>query len=309
MPLHDNKRARLLPNATLEALDNDLLIRCASYLDVEGLVQLGRTSSRFGIPQAGERRSLVNEAAHRRFVQGATDEERRRLPKYEDESDIGLYRALEQLRKPLCFDELVGGGFDPQEHPASVTCTGRSRWSTAMSGHVMRGGRHFAEFAITSDKSIRHIVQLGVIRPVSLTNNIDLEDDWKWRVNPACVSSKNKPVVAEKLRSQRTATWGDSTVHCCTYSSSHGHRDCTDWHNDRGFSYWQGSEPLQGNGRVGLLLDLDEGTLSVFKFGSNLGVMKEGLGGEYRWFVAVSSPCTISISRVLGPGGYSWLVD
>ena len=50
MPLHDNKRARLLPNATLEALDNDLLIRCASYLDVEGLVQLGRV----GVQKANE---------------------------------------------------------------------------------------------------------------------------------------------------------------------------------------------------------------------------------------------------------------
>ena len=62
-PTHDDKRARFL-----DALDNDLLIRCASYLDADGLVQLGRTSSSFGrIPQAGEGRSLVNEAAHQRF--------------------------------------------------------------------------------------------------------------------------------------------------------------------------------------------------------------------------------------------------
>ena len=152
MQPRDNKRARLLPSATLDTLDNDLLIRCASYLDADGLAQLGRTSARFGIPQAGQQRSLANEAAHQRFRQSATDEERRCLPKYGDESDIGLYRALESLRQPLCFDELVGNGFSPQENPASVTYTGRGDWSTAMSGHAMRGGRHFVEFTITNDE-------------------------------------------------------------------------------------------------------------------------------------------------------------
>ena len=99
MQPRDNKRARLLQSATLDALDGDLLIRCASYLAPDGLAQLGRTSARFGIPQAGQQRSLVNEAAaHQQFRQSATDEERSRLPKYDDESDVGFYRALEQLR-------------------------------------------------------------------------------------------------------------------------------------------------------------------------------------------------------------------
>ena len=110
-PTHDFKRARLLPSATLDALDNNILVYCASYLDVYELVQLGRTSTRFGIPQAGQGRSLVNEAAHQQFRQCATDEERSRLPKYGDESDVGLYRALKLLRQPLCFDELAGNGF------------------------------------------------------------------------------------------------------------------------------------------------------------------------------------------------------
>ena len=120
-PPRDNKRARSLPSAALDVLGNDLLVRCASYLDADGLAQLGRTSARFRIPQAGQQRSLANEAARQRFRQGATDEERSRLPKYVVESDVGLLRALEQLRQPLCFDELAGYGFSPQEHPASVT--------------------------------------------------------------------------------------------------------------------------------------------------------------------------------------------
>ena len=104
----------------LVALDNDTLIRCASYLNVDGLAQLGRTSAGFGIPQPqhSQQRSLVNEAARQQFRQSATNKERGRLPKYDDDSDIGLYRALEQLRRPLCFDELAGLGFSPQENPS-----------------------------------------------------------------------------------------------------------------------------------------------------------------------------------------------
>ena len=82
MQPRDNKRARLLPSATLGTLDDDLLIRCASYLDADGLAQLGRTSVRFGIPQAGQQISLVNETAHQRFRLSATDEEMSCLPKH-----------------------------------------------------------------------------------------------------------------------------------------------------------------------------------------------------------------------------------
>jgi len=171
-------------NAALDALGNDLLIRCASYLDADGLAQLGRTSARFGIPQDGQQRSLVNEASNHQFRQSATEDERSRLPKYGDESDIGLYRALGLLRQPLRFDELVGNGFGPQERPASVTHTGRDSWSTAMSGHVMRGGRHSVEYTITNDG---RDVCLGVIRPVSLTNGIDLRGEWVGQVNPVGV--------------------------------------------------------------------------------------------------------------------------
>ena len=300
MQTRDNKRARLLPRATLETLDNNLLIQCASYLDADGLAQLGRTSARFGTPQAGLQlqRSLANEAAHQRFRQSATDEERGSLPKYDGESDVGLYRALELLRQPLRFDELVGNGFSPQEHPARVTgSTLHVVNSTAMSGHVMRGGRHFTEFTITINEELPFVC-LGVIRPVSLTDGIDVGYDWAEEVNPMFVATHYQPAVSEKLRSQRTARWGDSNVHCCTYFCDNGQCDWTDWSIRETFPEWQGHEGLGESGKIGLLLDLDEGTLSVFKNGRRLGVMKDGLEGEYCWFVIVSlTDSTISMSK------------
>ncbi|EJK66423.1 hypothetical protein THAOC_12665 [Thalassiosira oceanica] len=292
----DNKRAKLSPSATIDALDNDLLFRFASYLDADGLAQLGRTSARFGIPQAGQQISLANEAARQRFRESATDEEGSRLPKYDNESDVGLLRALEQLRQPLCFDELVGRRFGPQEHPARVTYTGCNYfYSTALSGHVMRGGRSFVEFEIKGERS--SYISLGVIRPVSLTDGIDLEADWRGIVDPVFASSSYKPTVAEKLRSQRTARWGESNVHCCAYYSSSGHCLWTDWDTEEDDEEWQGQERLGRSGTIGLLLDLDEGTLSVFRNGRRLGAMKGGLGGEYCWFMTVGIPCTISMSK------------
>ena len=62
-PRDRNKRAKSLPGATLGNLDDNLLITCASYLDADGLAQLGRASTRFGIPQSGRRRSLANKVA------------------------------------------------------------------------------------------------------------------------------------------------------------------------------------------------------------------------------------------------------
>ncbi|EJK67881.1 hypothetical protein THAOC_11016, partial [Thalassiosira oceanica] len=62
----------------------------------------------------------------------------------------------------------------------------------------------------------------------------------------------------------------------------------TDWDNEDDYSDWQGQESLPGSGTIGLLLDLDKGTLSVFKDGRRLGVMKEGLGGEL-FYLSMSS--------------------
>jgi hypothetical protein len=51
---------------------------------------------------------------------------------------------------------------------------------------------------------------------------------------------------------------------------------------------------------VGLLLDLDEGTLSVYKNGRRLGTMKDGLSGEYCWLMSIqgaSNSTAVQIKR------------
>eukprot|EP01046_Picozoa_sp_COSAG06_P029934 COSAG06_NODE_2813_length_6243_cov_7.236165_8_plen_353_part_00 len=54
---------------------------------------------------------------------------------------------------------------------------------------------------------------------------------------------------------------------------------------------WEGREPAMEDGdRIGLLLDLDQGTMTVYKNDERLGVMATGLGGEYSWAVAIFTP-------------------
>ena len=67
---------------------------------------------------------------------------------------------------------------------------------------------------------------------------------------------------------------------------------------------WQGREGFERNDVAGMLLDLDEGALTVYKNGRRLGQMKSGLAGEYCWgvYVGTYSPGkSVKICRGLIP--------
>jgi hypothetical protein len=55
-----------------------------------------------------------------------------------------------------------------------------------------------------------------------------------------------------------------------------------------GAHHWEGMQGAREQGdRTGLLLDLDQGTMTVYKNDERLGVMATGLSGEYSWAVAL----------------------
>ena len=61
---------------------------------------------------------------------------------------------------------------------------------------------------------------------------------------------------------------------------------------------WEGMENLSSdNELIGMLLDLDEGSLSMYKNGRKLGVMKRGLAGPYCWVVSIQRGDQITIKR------------
>ena len=72
----------------------------------------------------------------------------------------------------------------------------------------------------------------------------------------------------------------------------------SDWEGYAGWSHWKGYGDFNGDCRtLGILLDLDNGTLSVYQDGQRLGTLKDGLAGEYCWFVGFWSKGDVSIER------------
>jgi hypothetical protein len=51
---------------------------------------------------------------------------------------------------------------------------------------------------------------------------------------------------------------------------------------------WEGKQDAQDGDRIGLLLDLDQGSMTVYKNDERLGVMATGLSGEYSWAVSLA---------------------
>ena len=63
---------------------------------------------------------------------------------------------------------------------------------------------------------------------------------------------------------------------------------------------WEGMESMSSSDEMGMLLNLDEGTFSVYKNGRKLGIMKRGLAGPYCW-VASFQYSQVTIKRGTTP--------
>jgi hypothetical protein len=63
---------------------------------------------------------------------------------------------------------------------------------------------------------------------------------------------------------------------------------------------WEGMQTAEDeDDRIGLLLDLDQGTMTVYKNDERLGVMATGLSGEYSWAVSLRAQTSACASRLL----------
>ncbi|EJK56799.1 hypothetical protein THAOC_23240 [Thalassiosira oceanica] len=134
----------------------------------------------------------------------------------------------------------------------------------------------------------------GVIRPVQIKRS-DFDEGGLNYFDPSLNNFWGY------LLGQRTARWTDSNVHCCKVSRAFA-GDFASWYD------WAGSQPktridgLRFNTPIGLLLDLDEGALSVYQNGQRLATLKDGLSGEYCWYATVWYTSSFSIGRELAPG-------
>ena len=298
-----NKRAKLTPPSAdaFSPLGDEAVAYCASYLSASDLVQLGRTCKRFGAGREGGRPSLVDGAARRIFHEEATACEKKCLPRYRgEETHVKLLKELEGLRKPLELDILFAGvsHFGGSKATIQFKRSNVGDCGTAVSSHIMRSGRHYATFKVM--QMADNCINFGIIRPLLKKN-----DRMDFKFHPVIQEDFMTDYEYEVDFTIRASHWGSVNVNCCTYF---GHGGSCWWSSGEGTcNYgdrtWSG---IQGMGvldtcTVGLLLDLEAGTLTVYKDTHCLGVMKRGLTGEYCWMVTLRTTCTISIERAVSP--------
>ena len=287
------KRQRV--TAVESALANiDVVSHLASFLEAKDLCHVKATCKALGSANndvAVNGLSMVEEAA-RRIYEGASDEEKAMLPRHIGESWIELYHHLLMLRSRLTFDQLVGtfveyrGGDKAAVQGRRVN--GRPRFSQAICGnHIMRAGKHWATFK--SSSRFQSFQFVGIIRPLP-----GWEKRGSYRFNPA-LDDFNADLLQE-----RTGRW-EGDVHFCQLFVSTADGSCwwSDWTGDRTkMSNWEGRGDYDSDCiTLGILLDLDEGTLSVYQNGRRVGTLKDGLAGEYCWIAGFFSEGDVSIQR------------
>ena len=298
----------------LTTLGNDTTVHIASFLGAKDIVCLGRTCGHFGrscVRSDGQMTSLVEELAGRVLDDSATDYEKSVLV---GGRKIKMLHELELMRLPLYFKQLIGNGnaieyYQPLQDMSTVSVSYSGLASTAISNHVMMTGKHYVTFYVSgkNDYNDPTYLDFGVVRPIKDWDKKDLGS-----FDPMCYNRRHqkyrKPLLAEK-----NEEWGND-LHCCIYHSDNGMCFHSSWNDeDKGESdewlgdEWEGMEPLEPVGdiynvKVGLILDLNSGTLSVFKDDRMLGVMKEGLTGAYCWyFCATWVTCDVRIERGMPP--------
>ena len=312
------KRLKTEESTSINPLINhgsDILVCIAPYLNAEELVNLALTSKHFGIRTGEDQPSLMEEVVRQVIVNEQTEYEQSALPKYENESYLELYHHLLMLRKPLKFDQLLGKNLQYVNGDKTKVFVrpANNSTKTAVSNNVMRAGKHYVEFTA---ESFPRLTSVGIIRPLKNWGNKLEKGKPVNHLNPTML----KKAFSKELLATRTERWGESNVHACMYHYSMG-RHCTIWsdwkqmgksEDSHRFETWAAQNGgggtfshLDQNCVLGLLLDLDEGMMTVYQNGQRMGVMKTGLSGEYVFAVSMESRDSIvGIRRASIPSNY-----
>lgn len=255
---------------SFDLLEKPALLRICCWLSVRELGAMARVSRRFSEKMewqndtaAGEApalRSVVEQVARQWVLMRPATEQARATAAWADETC--WLRRMYEIFQPLAFrrsHELVKLSADG----AVATKTGSGDYTfraAASTVPMCGGGRYYAAFTIL--KYVSYTL-LGLVQPPIFGAT--------GRTVSGC-DVTNKWVVHDM----------DGHVF---YSTGTGRRcpgpaDCRSW---------EGAEGAEEGDTIGLLLDLDEGTLIVYKNDRQLGVMASGLTGVYCWAVSMGS--------------------
>ena len=246
-----------------DGITNDTLFHIAHFLpSARDLLCLQLTCPRFAAKiiaaprdeaaraaAAPEMLSIPEEAGRRR-VAACGEQERGWVPRRELESWLGLMHELEVLRQPLTFDRAHAAVTLFENGAVATRYVQDGSFQMVASKMVMRSGRHFVQFTLVEGK----LLLFGVIRP-------------GWDVEAGVEFPDQEGVHAPG--------------HCFYFTYDDGSRY-------PGYRKWQGMQPAKTGDRIGMLLDLDQGSMTVWKNDVRLGVMQgEGLSGPLCWAVSL----------------------
>ena len=273
--------------------NTDTLSKVISYLPSLDLLNLALTCKRFGV-SVDDELSIIKKSARLLVHDIATEEQLAALPHYEGESSLADYHYLQLMREPLTFDQLVGTEYVDSEDKSCVTNSGNDwGWKTAFSNNIMRAGKHYASFVVNNSFNNFFV---GVMRPGQANES-------------ACGQPIQKEFFQNYTQNMRYGECNND-IQCCLYRTIMGNK-CffSNWGDSGSLAFetwdrWEGRESISSNGdEIGILLDLDESTLSVYKNGRKLGVMKRGLLGPYCWVVSLNNGVQVTIKRGTVPSG------
>eukprot|EP01047_Picozoa_sp_COSAG01_P058193 COSAG01_NODE_6824_length_3482_cov_5.154597_1_plen_281_part_00 len=250
--------------------DIELLVYICGFSAPRDLGRLARVSASFGRKTAWQRsavhgggtelRSVVEETA-RRWVVARPMEEQTRVAA----QCLGWLWRMNEIQTPAAILSRSGSSIKLSQRRngstiyswATKTSGNDIRWGRSNQGYepvaaasavAMRGGRHYAEFGLGGSPSVRRCsVYFGLIRP-----SCDVEDPESGHVH---------------------------------MMSDHHFYNTRGGPDRFGRCKWEGIQGASKGDTIGLLLDLEVGTVTVFKNGKRLGVMATGLEGSYCWAV------------------------
>jgi len=306
----------------METFTDDTVVALASFLAPCDILGLALSCKRFGdkhgtdkkqsaavreessreVRQRTDTVSLMEGAARTVLFALATEDERNALPRRGEESWIGLYQEfLKLFHYPLQFEKLAGKYIEYVERSNKTkVCSLAPISGSAICSNIMRAGKHTVSFYVDNTTRSNNGITLGIMRPTtnditSLTSCYPASDD----------------LSRFSLKDYEILHGNDDNVDCCLFNSCTGHglirrrwkkwkaselnamndgqRVQAVWQNGCDTSDWEGMERIRETSfKIGMVLDLDEGTLDVYKNDRRLGTMTTGLVGEYCWVVSIA---------------------
>jgi hypothetical protein len=187
--------------------------------------------------------------AARRWIATCTDQERGWVPRRGRESWLGLMWEVQTLRR--------GAAVFGRSHE-DITVSEGGSLATTLPGY--RDGTGHTAASNVSMRAGRHYAQFTVVS--------------------GCV------VFFGVIRPRWDVEGGANAYrvdgHCFYYAYNGA---CS-----RGGHEWEGMQSATQQGdRIGMLLDLDQGSMTVYKNDERLGVMATGLSGDYCWAVSMGN--------------------